>query len=510
MSKPGEVRLRNADGAEHADPINGNLPVSANSVIAYSNEQASLSDGSEIDSGWLDCEKVDKVQISARASSAGMTIVISSRATDGGSELVTPVTYTDGPFYLANIICRQRYMRFQWQNNTGSGVTDAILEIKQTFGSSDKLSVFPVGIQPSDFSQAALVQSVTRGLSPEGSYEAVGVNKVGAILTSDFGTEVARNLYSGYSIDTKFGRNPDVDTGSTPEDMWNGGSDYTGFNATSAETLEVFSADADDQGLLVSSGTATGGSSTTLIDSGATFVSNGAASGDIVLNDTKGVHGIIDSVDSETQITVYRMTDSGTSPSNESGDTYRIANANDSGAAVVKLSSLLDGDLVSQTPEYIILDGTAGVNTTGSYMRCPRAKVVLAGSSGLNEGTITVRQSSTTANIMAVMPTFGQTTIGAFTVPSGKICVLKRFRASITRTSGAAGSATILFTVRERGGGAWNAKRVFEIQTGGALGFSQEGGIILAPGTDFKFRIHDVSDNSTVCESAVEYYLIDE
>lgn len=475
--------------------------------VMYKEYSATLLNGAELDSGWLDMSGIDKVQFSGLTDTAGMTVTISSRDDASQTPLVTPVTYNDGIFYMFNIICRQSEMRFQWQNNTGGTVNNVSILVKGTVGGSDKLSVFPVGVQPTDFSQASLTQSILRGLSTDNTYEAVGVNAAGALLTADFGSEVARNLYPGWRIDTKFGRNPDVDAG--PEDMWDGGSTYTGFNATAAETLEVFSADVNDQGSLVSSGTATGGSSTTLIDSGATFITDGVAAGDIVLNDTQGVHGYISSVDSETQVTVYRMTDGGTSPSNASGDTYRIANANGTGAAVVKLTSLLNSDFEEQTPEYVILNGTTGVNTTGTYLRCPRGKVVLAGSSGLNKGEITVRQSTTTANVMAVMSTFGQTTIGAYTVPANKFMVIKRFRASITRANGAAGSATILFQTRERGG-AWNARRVFEVQTGTGTNFTQEGGIVIPPETDMKFTITQVSDINTICEGAIEYYEINE
>ena len=47
------------------------------------------------------------------------------------------------------------------------------------------------------------------------------------------------------SIDNKFGRNPDIDPGSVPEDIWDGGGVYTGF-PSAAETLSVVSTDAAD------------------------------------------------------------------------------------------------------------------------------------------------------------------------------------------------------------------------------------------------------------------------
>ncbi len=44
----------------------------------------------------------------------------------------------------------------------------------------------------------------------------------------------------------KYGKNADIDTGSTPEDVWGGGGIYTGHPTGSAEILELFSSDTND------------------------------------------------------------------------------------------------------------------------------------------------------------------------------------------------------------------------------------------------------------------------
>lgn len=334
-------------------------------------------------------------------------------------------------------------------------------------------------------------------------------NKGGALLTSEFGTEVSLGVVSNYSINTKFGRNGDIDTNSDPEDVWAGGGNYTGFNATGNENIEVLSSDADDQGSLVSSGTATGGSSTTIVDSGADFVSDGVAVGDVIVNDTVGAHGVITAV-TATTITVFRMQDKGINPIlNNNGDSYRVVNANDTGAALVRLDLLLDEDFAEQDPVYVILNGTSGVTVTGNYMRCSRASVILAGSSDGNEGTITVRQATSTSNVFAVMPSQNnQTTIGATTVPAGKVMLLKRIRAAITRANGSPGSATVMVKARRKGE-VFRAIRDFELQTGAAVEFTQIGADILPGGTDIKFRVEQVSDNNTIIDCAFEYFLVD-
>ena len=59
--------------------------------------------------------------------------------------------------------------------------------------------------------------------------------------TSDFFLEVVKGDIAGHSALQKFGFNPDIDNAATYETIWNGGGEYTGFNATSAEIVTVAS-----------------------------------------------------------------------------------------------------------------------------------------------------------------------------------------------------------------------------------------------------------------------------
>ena len=65
------------------------------------------------------------------------------------------------------------------------------------------------------------------------------------ITPNSFWLEVAKGDVAGHSAVHKFGRNPDIDTGGF-EAIWNGGASYTGFDATGAEIVEVFSSDVAD------------------------------------------------------------------------------------------------------------------------------------------------------------------------------------------------------------------------------------------------------------------------
>lgn len=174
------------------DPTSGYTPFSSSNRmktessanIAYSEYQANLAVDGTLDSDWIDMGNTDKVQFSGYASASGMSLVMHSRTDPLQTALITTTKYNEGQFFLFNIVCRQRYMKFVWTNTTGGEVTNVSMEVKQTFGGSDKLSVFPVSVVPSDFSQAALVQAILRGKDVNDVYRNVKVNTEGALVVA--------------------------------------------------------------------------------------------------------------------------------------------------------------------------------------------------------------------------------------------------------------------------------------------------------------------------------------
>jgi len=59
---------------------------------------------------------------------------------------------------------------------------------------------------------------------------------------------IGMGLIPGYENILRYGRNPDVDSGTAPEDVWDGGGLYTGqpLHAAAAEVVQVFSSSALD------------------------------------------------------------------------------------------------------------------------------------------------------------------------------------------------------------------------------------------------------------------------
>jgi hypothetical protein len=208
----------------------------------FSQSEATLSNGSSIDTGWIDMDAFSKYQISY-IGSAALSLSIESRATDSGSsELTTPAPYT-GTFYLADLVPRQRYMRFILTNDTGGNVTSVNMAIKAIYGGLDGASVFPLEVAPSQFSPASLTQSVLIGKDSGGNYRNLNINQAGALVAADFNAEVARGTEAGYTLWNKFGYNTDIDT-AAGETIWSVGGMFQPLS--SGETVDVVSSDAND------------------------------------------------------------------------------------------------------------------------------------------------------------------------------------------------------------------------------------------------------------------------
>lgn len=482
---------------------------SGSSSVLYNQETLSLSDSSELDTGFLDVQSSIGLLLDISSdTNSGLTLRQTNRNSDTGIEttITAPLPDIQGDIPV-QFPARASQIRFQLQNNSGQAITNVKFYIKST---TVQPTITPLAFTPFPQSQAILTQGVSIGQDPSGNYISQQVNEAGAPLVADFGTEVARGLYNGFSIDAVDGRNADIDIGTAPEGVWNGGDDYTGFNCIQAETLSIVSTSVNDSGSLITSGTATGGSTTTLIDSGATFISDGVSLGDMIINDDQDFHGFVSSLTSETELEVFFFKN-GVSEIELgfiSGDSYRIATANSTGAAVIKIDKGLDSEY-NRIKEYVIMNGTTPVLTTKLYLRQDNARVELSGSAHINLGEITARQSTTTANITMVMPAdSGQTAICCSTVPKGKTWNVKNLQGSMVRASGNNGSCQIQFQIRERGG-SWQTERFRSVSN--ALDYNErlDGAIVIDEQSDVRWRVQSVSDNDTQVTALFEYFEID-
>jgi hypothetical protein len=246
---------------------------------------------------------------------------------------------------------------------------------------------------------ALLLLAMLWGVSDWSSRESLAqLNRSAAVVPVDFSLEVAKGNIPNTSFMEKFGENSDIDTGAF-EVVWDAGGPYV--PPTIARIHNVASDNAADTGTVLSSGTATGGSITTLEDTGATFITDTVAVGDLVLNDENVELGRVTEVTSETLLTMaggMRDPNSGllgtietASPMqagvrNVSGDAYRVVTDASTGASVFHIRGLLSTFL--EVDEFVILNGVSNVATVNSYIRQYRARVFTTASTGA-VGTIT-------------------------------------------------------------------------------------------------------------------------
>jgi len=169
------------------------------------------------------------------------------------------------------------------------------------------------------------------------------------------------------------------------------------------------------------------------------------------------------------------------------------------GARTILITNLLDGTGAAVADVEVDLSGTTPVSLgAGTYTRCSRMIILTAGSGGENAGQITLRHTSTTANIFAVMHIgANQTNILAYTVPLGKTLYLNRINFQLARANGSAGSADVSFRVRELGG-VFQSKISPTITNSQAYVFENNGWREFVARTDIKGRVDSVSDSNTI------------
>ncbi len=256
-------------------------------------------------------------------------------------------------------------------------------------------------------------------------------------IPRDFLIEVAKGNVPGHSLIKKFGENPDIDTADGFADIWAGNNVVGGTQKAVAPTVarihDFASSDIADAGTLVDSGIATGGSLNTLEDTGATFITDGVAVGDLVLNDTETVLGSVISL-TETILTVNAFFNPNTGVreiSTEAGDAYRIVTPASTGATVLHCTGLSATFQLQE--KFLILNGTTNVPSLSTVTRINRLRVFGAGSAASLVGNVTATaqvDGTITANIIG---NDNQTMQAIFTVPVGFTVFLLSWSGSVSR-----------------------------------------------------------------------------
>jgi hypothetical protein len=158
--------------------------------------------------------------------------------------------------------------------------------------------------------------------------------------------------------------------------------------------------------------------------------------------------------------------------------------------------------------ETVTMNGTSAVTTTGSFLRIFRARVVTAGSSGRNEGTITIRDqdTSTTRALITNGATDGngQTLMAVYTIPAGKTGYIININVSSQKDQ----EQTYRLMARDNtvANAAWNVKE-FLTGRGGFSDWRKYAINKATEKTDLDFQV--ISNSTSAAAGGFELILID-
>lgn len=253
----------------------------------------------------------------------------------------------------------------------------------------------------------------------------------------EFFMEVAKGNTLGHEGIEIAGENTDLPNTGVFEDVWDGGGVYV--PPTQARLHNIAGTLAADAGTILSSGTMTGGSSTTLVDTGATFVTDTVAIGDLALNDNNVEFGRVTGV-TETTLTMagtMRDPDGGAmGESNSAGDTYRIVTDASTGASIVWMTGL--SAFFLEQDEFVVLNGVGSVASANAYIRMHLARA-FGGASVEVAGNITATAQTDATVTWLILNGNNQTLMAIYTVPVDKTGYIVNWWSSLSR---AAASAT--------------------------------------------------------------------
>jgi hypothetical protein len=156
----------------------------------------------------------------------------------------------------------------------------------------------------------------------------------------------------------------------------------------------------------------------------------------------------------------------------------------------------LDANYASKT-ETVTMNGTTPVALTGTWMRVHRCSVTTAGSSEVNEGTLTVRIAGAGATRLVVGANNGQTLMAVYTIPASKTGYLYHYYVTGNSTPTAPTMDVSLWTRTSTG--VRNLKHQQAVSAGDALTYSFAAPFKITEKTDVWLRASSNVNNTDVC-----------
>lgn len=166
----------------------------------------------------------------------------------------------------------------------------------------------------------------------------------------------------------------------------------------------------------------------------------------------------------------------------------------------------LDANYAIQS-ETIATAGTGTSNGSLSFIRVHTASCLTAGSGGVNAGAITIRQSTTTANVFLIMAAGrNQSNCSCYTVPAGKTAYMRNLHVAV----GTAANVAIDGNIWTRPfGGVFRSRRPYFASDAFRMNDVIYGGLVFTEKSDIILRNNSCSANNTPVNGGYDLVLVD-
>lgn len=245
------------------------------------------------------------------------------------------------------------------------------------------------------------------------------INNKPRVSSMSYLYDIGEGNVSGHSAWTKIGYSPTINT--VESNLWSAGGVYV--FPTAAFTGDAISSSAgdEDQGVVIKSGTAdAGGSSTTVYDAAVDFTTATAVQiGDCVILDKSGTTpewGYVTGVDTNTLTLAGGFSSGGIASAGRAYSVIDYNSAGKTGAHAVKIEYLTTGFV--EKSEIIILDGNAAVATINTDIYRINSFRVIAGYKAV--GNLSFRISGGATTYSYITAGYTRARNNQYTVPIGK------------------------------------------------------------------------------------------
>jgi hypothetical protein len=329
--------------------------------------------------------------------------------------------------------------------------------------------------------------------------------------------DIADGKISGHVAWSKIGFNGAL-VAATEADLWSKTGLYV-FPAT-ASTMRLVSSSAGDEdtGVIIKSGTSTGGSTTSLIDTtgGVDFGAVVAVEvGDCIILDGANEGGRTPEWGYVTAVGAQTLTVAGgfSSLGTGSGRTYKVvdkvlAAVPRTGAQVWKVD-YLDYPALNPYTEIGVFDGNAAVATIGSMWRTNSFRVIATGTANVPVGDLTLENAGGT-DYSFITKGFTRARNAMYTVPAGKTLYITETELGFAHAANQPHYCRLIIRANVEPTSLFNTDRIFYvfrelISVGGSIPKHHDFPLKFPAKTDIK--VSAIADNAGIATSTLRGWL---